>query len=457
MYGFESGNITHYASGNSVNAVLATPPTGFGSGSYALHVTPSAGQGYLNEDTTQSINALPTWSARNDFAVGFRLWVVTRPAAEQEIAASWHPTTSLGMSVTLDQNGVLRYYCLGGGNSSAAVGPTLTNATEYWVTLTNNTASTTWTGGLWVDGTSYGTSTSTGRVADTTSSFVFGTTGTATYDIWFDDAVIYDSASAPLDKQTILGYNVAANGTHNLDASTSAYFNKMVSSVSTPLTTSETTSYQAINPMPIGSGTNYIYINSTLTTANSYYAEYQYARESTHTGTPTAVQALVIRDASNTTSSTWIAKLYDGTNVEDIYNGAFALSVKKPFKKVFTQRPNSGGAWSLSALNNTTVRFGYTNSTADLPRLDGSMIEAIWTTATIDSPGTHFVRYRIGKNVSTGTLNFTVNLVQGTTVIATWSHPNVAQGFTSYEQNLTSAQIAAISDFTNLRLRFVTS
>lgn len=73
------------------------------------------------------------------------------------------------------------------------------------------------------------------------------------------------------------------------------------------------------------------------------------------------------------------------------------------------------------------------------------------------TPATHFVRYRIGKNVSSGTLNFTVSLMQGATQIAQWTHSNVSNTMTTYEQALTSGQISSITDTTDLRLRFVTS
>lgn len=77
--------------------------------------------------------------------------------------------------------------------------------------------------------------------------------------------------------------------------------------------------------------------------------------------------------------------------------------------------------------------------------------------AAVTIPYTHIVRYRLGKNVSSGTLNFTVTLMQGTTQIAQWTHSNVAQGFTTYEQALDSGQIANITNTADLRLRFVTS
>ena len=65
------------------------------------------------------------------------------------------------------------------------------------------------------------------------------------------------------------------------------------------------------------------------------------------------------------------------------------------------------------------------------------------------------VRYRIGKNINSGTVDITVNLMQGATQIATWTHSGVAQGFATFEQNLSDVQEGTITDTTDLRLQFV--
>lgn len=66
----------------------------------------------------------------------------------------------------------------------------------------------------------------------------------------------------------------------------------------------------------------------------------------------------------------------------------------------------------------------------------------------------HLVRYRIGKDTTGGkVIDFTVALYQSTTSIATWTHSNV-DVFATYTQTLTEAQAKAITDYTNLRLRF---
>ena len=63
------------------------------------------------------------------------------------------------------------------------------------------------------------------------------------------------------------------------------------------------------------------------------------------------------------------------------------------------------------------------------------------------------LRYRVRKTGPTATL--TVYLMQGTTVIASWSHASLNVAYTTYEQVLTDPQAALITDYTNLRVRLV--
>lgn len=66
----------------------------------------------------------------------------------------------------------------------------------------------------------------------------------------------------------------------------------------------------------------------------------------------------------------------------------------------------------------------------------------------------HSVSYRIGKDVTGGDrIDMTVRLMQGATQIAAWTHSSVSS-VTTYTQPLTAAQADAITDYTDLRLRF---
>lgn len=68
----------------------------------------------------------------------------------------------------------------------------------------------------------------------------------------------------------------------------------------------------------------------------------------------------------------------------------------------------------------------------------------------------HLISYRYRKQGGI-TINLTVSLVQGTTVIATWTHTNVDVLYVDAVQTLTGVQADAITNYADLRLRFVAS
>ena len=67
------------------------------------------------------------------------------------------------------------------------------------------------------------------------------------------------------------------------------------------------------------------------------------------------------------------------------------------------------------------------------------------------------VEYRIGKHppLATQSLDLTVRLLQGTTEIVSWSHIDVGGAPVSITRVLTEPQVAAIGDFSDLYLEFV--
>mgnify|MGYP007132576074 CR=1 FL=1 len=67
----------------------------------------------------------------------------------------------------------------------------------------------------------------------------------------------------------------------------------------------------------------------------------------------------------------------------------------------------------------------------------------------------HVIRYRLKKNAGGGdALSTRVRLMQGSTVIATWVHSNVDEIPEIIAQTLSASEANAISDYSNLRLRF---
>jgi hypothetical protein len=63
------------------------------------------------------------------------------------------------------------------------------------------------------------------------------------------------------------------------------------------------------------------------------------------------------------------------------------------------------------------------------------------------------ILYRFKKQ-GAAAINLRVRLLEGTTEIASWTHTNISSDAITLEQNLSGAQVAAISDPTNLFLEF---
>lgn len=70
-----------------------------------------------------------------------------------------------------------------------------------------------------------------------------------------------------------------------------------------------------------------------------------------------------------------------------------------------------------------------------------------------------YVDYRIGKNFPNAPQNVdvTVKLYQGVTLIATWTNTAIAGNLTTITQTLTAPQLAAITDYSDLYLEFVST
>ena len=67
----------------------------------------------------------------------------------------------------------------------------------------------------------------------------------------------------------------------------------------------------------------------------------------------------------------------------------------------------------------------------------------------------HMVRYRYHKGQGGAQVDLHVLLLEGATIIATFSHSDIPTAVTEAFQALTAAQADAIIDYSNLRLRFI--
>lgn len=88
----------------------------------------------------------------------------------------------------------------------------------------------------------------------------------------------------------------------------------------------------------------------------------------------------------------------------------------------------------------------------DTTSASSSMTLALGVGTDPNSSSGHIVRYRIK-----GTGILTVTLMQGATIIATWTHSPAPSSFTTYEQTLAGAEADAITDYADLRLKFTAS
>jgi hypothetical protein len=120
----------------------------------------------------------------------------------------------------------------------------------------------------------------------------------------------------------------------------------------------------------------------------------------------------------------------------------------------------SVGEWLRSSDNSGTALYTMLDETAyddnDYAYVNSdSTLEVKF--APVSDPATssgHKVRYRIKGN---GAATITVSLRQGSgTEIASWAHTAASTTTTSYEQTLSSGQADSITDYADLRLRFVT-
>lgn len=121
----------------------------------------------------------------------------------------------------------------------------------------------------------------------------------------------------------------------------------------------------------------------------TWYSEFGFADEATLTAAPVAVNAYVVANLDTASSSTWVAKVFDsvqGTNVEDVYNATVTAAAKSYRAAILRQRPNTGGVWTIAALNGLRLRFGYTAAATGHPRLESAMVEALHTVPAAAAP-----------------------------------------------------------------------
>jgi hypothetical protein len=114
-------------------------------------------------------------------------------------------------------------------------------------------------------------------------------------------------------------------------------------------------------------------------------------------------------------------------------------------------RNDSGGTTLYASLNETTSSDANYIQSSDNPTAEVFEVALSNPTGT---PTNGPLKYRIFKKFNNAAVvNMKVALMQGATEIASWLHNDISSTPTEYSQTLTGPQFAAITDFTDLRIR----
>lgn len=196
--------------------------------------------------------------------------------------------------------------------------------------------------------------------------------------------------------------------------------------------------------------------STDLTTAdNPSFATFQCAFDSTTAldisrtsagGATSDIQYNVVQFSSGGTTHQGV--LATSSNGASSFGGIFVV-VAHPTGDVST------GGWTTTPLyqkiDEVTASTADFVTSADNPSNDTFEVN-LTSLSGVSPDGPHTIEYVL-QAVNSSTLDVTIALVENTTVIASWTHNNIPTEWTRYSSVLTSGERAAITDYTNLRLR----
>jgi len=135
-----------------------------------------------------------------------------------------------------------------------------------------------------------------GAPTDSNYQFRIGSGNNSTADVYFWHPVISnDTADYPIGPHEVRGYSPDSIGTHNLDAATSAFFFKDDGAgTETALTTSETTSYQNIDDVPLDADSAHVLVKATSGGGGPGASLPVYQNTVSHTGNPTTAPSATL-------------------------------------------------------------------------------------------------------------------------------------------------------------------
>jgi hypothetical protein len=166
-----------------------------------------------------------------------------------------------------------------------------------------------------------------------------------------------------------------------------------------------------------------------------------------NTGTGTGTWFVVTFNAA--AGTTHDGTLSTSASGSSSFSGIFVL-VAHPTGDV------SVGGWTTTPLyqkiDEVTASIADFVTSVDNPTSDAFEVN-LTSLSGVDPNGVQTVEYILATADST-TLDTIVTLLEGTTIIASWLHEDVPNAWTLYSSELSTEQRAAITDYTNLRLRF---
>lgn len=123
----------------------------------------------------------------------------------------------------------------------------------------------------------------------------------------------------------------------------------------------------------------------------------------------------------------------------------------------------SGGTTSIFQSIDEATRSDTDYVTSETAPANSVYVCGLSNVTDPESSSSHTVTYAYQKDPSGGSqVDLTVELRQGYvdevtqgTLIASWSHANVANGFVEQTQTLSTAEADSITDYSDLSLRFV--
>jgi hypothetical protein len=227
-----------------------------------------------------------------------------------------------------------------------------------------------------------------------------------TFDVYFTDCAWSNTAADyPIGPITVRGYSPNGVGTHNLDAATSQFFFKNNGS-DTALTTSETTSYQNIDEIPVGSSSDDIRVESI--TSSTTISRIGVANSATTTVTVPAhaVGDLILIFAYETGSATVPTVPAGYTSLGNFSNGGSPSSRHAGVLgyKIATATNDTSGTWTgATNLVCMVYRGCATPTSGDVVLNSGSSASIDYPALTVSDHTNSWVAAFVGTASSGGT------------------------------------------------------